>query len=66
MVHVMQSEENAKEIWRNSLNYVTFKMLQESCTKPPTYLDRGGKITLQLLLSSLVMLQKCPQKALSL
>lgn len=32
MAHVAQSEENGKEIWRNSLNYVTFKVLQKGCT----------------------------------
>lgn len=32
MARVAQSEENAKEIWGNSLNYVTFKMLQKGGT----------------------------------
>lgn len=32
VAHVAQSEENAKEIWRNSLDYATFKMLQKGCT----------------------------------
>lgn len=32
MAHVTQSEEFAKEIWRNSLNYVIFNMLQKGYT----------------------------------
>lgn len=43
MVRVTQNEENAKEIWQNSLNCVTFKMLQKSCVTPPTFGIDGGK-----------------------
>lgn len=32
MAHVTQIEENAKEIGRNSLNYLIFEMLQKGYT----------------------------------
>lgn len=47
VAHVTQSEENAKEIWRNSLNYVTFKMLQKGCTVSDTFGIDVGKDNLR-------------------
>lgn len=67
MDHVTQSGENAKEIWRNSLNYVTFQVGCRRVTQSPTYLGyTWGRIILQLLLSPDVELRKCLEKALSL
>lgn len=62
MTHVTQIEENAKEIGRNSLNYVTFKMLQKGYTVSDMFGVYLGKDNLT---TAVVMLQKCLEKAFS-